>query len=97
MDTPDTLTEHVAHFRARVIQDALAEATAAYWVRRAQTFEDARSRAGDYAGEATPERIAARDAELTGIARACRARATLAHLAADTAPEAILAAIREAA
>lgn len=96
MDTPDTLTEHVEHFRLRVIQDALAEATAAYWHRRAQTFEDARSRPGDYAGEATPEHIAARDAELTGIAQACRARAALAHLT-DTTPEAILAAIREAA
>jgi hypothetical protein len=31
--------DHVEHFRARVVQDALAEATAGYWRRRAVTFE----------------------------------------------------------
>ena len=34
----DDLSEHVQHFRQRVLQDALAEATAAYWQRRAQQF-----------------------------------------------------------
>lgn len=33
------LEEHVEHFRARVLQDALAEATSSYWLRRAATFE----------------------------------------------------------
>ncbi len=32
------LAAHIEHFRARVLQDALAEATAAYWLRRADTF-----------------------------------------------------------
>lgn len=32
------LAEHVEHFRMRVLQDALAEATAAYWLRRAEQF-----------------------------------------------------------
>ncbi|HWI43257.1 MAG TPA: hypothetical protein VNS81_06525 [Nocardioides sp.] len=32
------LEEHVEHFRTRVLQDALAEATAKYWLRRAETF-----------------------------------------------------------
>ncbi len=32
------LAEYVEHFRHRVIQDALTEATAAYWLRRADTF-----------------------------------------------------------
>lgn len=32
------LSEYVEHFRARVLQDALAEATAAYWTRRADQF-----------------------------------------------------------
>ncbi len=35
---PD-LTEYVEHFRGRVMQDALTEATAAYWTRRAEQFE----------------------------------------------------------
>ena len=33
-----SLTEYMDHFRARVLQDALTEATAAYWRRRADTF-----------------------------------------------------------
>ncbi len=35
----DKLTVHIEHFRARVLQDALLEATANYWLRRAKTFE----------------------------------------------------------
>lgn len=38
MKLPD-LTEHVEHFRARVLQDALAEATSSYWLRRAEAFD----------------------------------------------------------
>jgi len=33
------LAEYVAHFQARVVQDALTEATSAYWIRRARQFE----------------------------------------------------------
>ena len=33
-----TLAADVEHFRNRVLQDALAEATAAYWRRRAEDF-----------------------------------------------------------
>lgn len=36
--TPADLPEYVEHFRARVLQDALTEATAAYWLRRAEQF-----------------------------------------------------------
>ncbi len=32
------LAAYVEHFRARVVQDALAEACSSYWLRRAQTF-----------------------------------------------------------
>lgn len=34
----DLPPEYVEHFRHRVLQDALAEATAAYWMRRAEQF-----------------------------------------------------------
>jgi hypothetical protein len=34
---PDLAT-YVEHFRARVLQDTLAEALPAYWLRRAKTF-----------------------------------------------------------
>ncbi len=33
------LAAHVENFTRRVMQDALAEATANYWIRRAETFE----------------------------------------------------------
>ncbi len=33
------LAAHIENFTRRVMQDALAEATAAYWLRRAKTFE----------------------------------------------------------
>lgn len=38
------------HFRARILQDALTEATAHYWIRRAEAFEAAAPRPGDYHG-----------------------------------------------
>lgn len=34
----DALGAYIEHFRSRVLQDALNEATAAYWKRRAATF-----------------------------------------------------------
>lgn len=34
----DALGEYVEHFGRRVLQDALAEATASYWNRRARAF-----------------------------------------------------------
>jgi hypothetical protein len=37
--TARKLVEHVEHFRHRVMQDALAEATAAYWNHRAEDFD----------------------------------------------------------
>jgi hypothetical protein len=36
--SPRRLVEDVEHFRRRVLQDALAEATSAYWHRRAEDF-----------------------------------------------------------
>lgn len=33
------LAEYVDHFRERVLQDALNEATASYWARRSATFD----------------------------------------------------------
>ncbi len=35
----DKLVGYANHFRCRVLQDALNEATAAYWIRRAETFD----------------------------------------------------------
>lgn len=65
------------HFRHRVLQDALAEATAQYWRRRARALEQALSRPGDYPGRATTEQIAERDERLRAAILACSSRAQM--------------------
>ena len=75
---PTELANYTAHFRARVLQDALVEATSAYWLRRAEALEAARHRPGiDYTGQASMEELRARWVALTELAAACRSRATL--------------------
>lgn len=69
--------DYVAHFQMRVLQDALTEATAACWEKRAQQFEDAAPRPGDFTGRATPLEIAARLRRCLATAAACRAHASL--------------------
>lgn len=67
----------LVHFRARVVQDALTEATASYWERRAAAFQDARPRPGDYTGNATAADLADADRRCAEVARACRAKSTV--------------------
>ncbi len=74
---PD-LMDYVENFQRRVMQDALAEATAAYWLHRADTFEAARPRPDDYTETAEERR--AKWHELTEIAQACRNRAAVAQM-----------------
>ena len=69
------LDVHLDHFVYRLMRDAMNEGTARYWLRRAETFEDARPRPGDYSGRATAEQIAALDKRLADQATACRLRA----------------------
>ena len=76
MRLPD-LTEHVEHFRQRVLADALQEATAAYWHRRAEAFEAALPRPGDYMGQASSEEYEARRMRVAEVASACRVRAAV--------------------
>lgn len=70
----------VEHFRARVAQDALTDATAAFWRRRAADLEDARPREGDYPGKATEGALALRWMHLTQAANLCRHRADISPL-----------------
>lgn len=73
---PD-LTAYIEHFRKRVVQDALTEATADYWIKRAETFEAARHRPGvDFPGDASLDQLRERWHQLTATAEACRRRAT---------------------
>lgn len=60
---------------ARVLEDIWCEASAIYWRRRADQFDRARPRAGDYTGQATSEQLAEQDARLASTTRACRLRA----------------------
>lgn len=71
------LEEHVDHFRNRVLQDALAEATAHYWRRRARSFEVALPRPGDFTGRATPEQIEEQRMRVAATILACAQRAEL--------------------
>lgn len=67
----------VANFQRRIMQDALSEATALYWLRRADQLEAARPRPGDFHGAATREDLSARHATLTLAALNCRRHAEL--------------------
>jgi len=81
---PDKHDDYVEHFTKRVVQDALAEATAAYWRRRAAVFRDARPRAGDYNGRATSRELRDRHRRLSEVADACEGRAHMStHLGTE--------------
>lgn len=81
--TGDKLVGYVDHFRCRLLQDALNEATAVYWLRRAAAFEAALPRVGDYTGRADCDEVAARALRLAAIAAACRNRAAVSLLVDD--------------
>ena len=66
--------------RRRVVQDALNDALACTMRRRAELFEWARPRPGEYAGQATTAELAARDRLLAAQAKACRNKAILLEL-----------------
>lgn len=65
------------HLAARVLQDALSEATATYWLRRAQQFEDAAPRLDEYHGGATRDELNQRWIDCMATAEACRNHAQL--------------------
>lgn len=69
--------DRLAHFRARVVADALAEATAGYWLRRAEQFEAAMHKPGDFPGLCSVAQIEANNAVLAEKAQACRNRAAV--------------------
>lgn len=71
----EAVLDVITQFQRRIIQDALTEASADYWLGRAARFDAARPRPGDYTGGATPEQLAEQDRQCGEIAAACRARA----------------------
>lgn len=52
------------HFRARVLQDALDQATVAHWIGRHAALSASLPRPGDYIGQASPEELNAREARV---------------------------------
>lgn len=71
------MVSYVEHFQMRVLQDALASAHAGQLIRRAEQFEAARPRPGDFHGRATRSDLSRRWRELTEIAEALRAKAAI--------------------
>jgi hypothetical protein len=67
----------IDHFRARILQDALTEATAQYWVHRAHQFQQAAPRLDEYRGQATSEHLTERWVECMATMQACLSHAEL--------------------
>jgi hypothetical protein len=65
------------HFRARVLQDALTEATAQYWMHRAHQFQQTAPRLGEYHGNATRDELNQRWLDCMATAQACLNHADL--------------------
>jgi hypothetical protein len=70
--------DYLTNFARRILQDALTEARAVYWTRRAEQLEAALPRESDYAGQATARSLATRRERLEAQALACRRRALVA-------------------
>ncbi|GAB3267347.1 hypothetical protein GCM10027425_33880 [Alteromonas gracilis] len=64
-------------FAIDLLADSLAGGERIYWERRAEQFEQARPRVGDYPGRTTLEERRQHYRDLTEVAKACRARATI--------------------
>lgn len=90
------LHKHLEHFRARVLQDALNEASADYWLRRAEQYEDAaRPRPEAWVGfDTTPAERAERRQRMQDTAAAFRAKAAVC-LLQDTSTGEVRAALAE--
>jgi hypothetical protein len=75
-----TVSFDLEHFQYRLVRDAINEASAAYWLRRADEFEAARPQIGDFHGSASRENLRSRFERLTAIAEACRNRSRVCEL-----------------
>ena len=89
------LRAHADRFRAQLVTDLMAEATAGYWNRRAEDLLAARPRQGDFRGRSTDAELRAQWDQLTAIAQACRARAQVSMV--EELPEDVVAMLREVA
>jgi hypothetical protein len=67
----------IEHFRARLLQDCLTEATAMHWLGRSQAFRDAAPRPSDFHGRASRDQLADAYQRCMATAAACHAHARL--------------------
>jgi hypothetical protein len=65
------------HFRARILQDALTEATAQYWIHRAYQFQQAAPRLGEFHGNKTRDELNEAWTRCHTTAQACLQHADL--------------------
>lgn len=72
---PEPVAQELSDFGTRMLEDAMSAAAPFVWLRRAQDFEDARPRPGEFAGRATAAELAERDKRLAQSAEACRLKA----------------------
>lgn len=63
--------------RRRAVQEAVTDALAHTWTRRAEVFEWAAPKPGDFTGRATAAELAERQARCEATALACRQKAAL--------------------
>jgi hypothetical protein len=75
MPLPPNLLDHVEHFQHRVLVDAVMDAWAVTWERRARALDAAKARPGDFQGRASREDLRRQWQRLQEAAEACRARA----------------------
>jgi hypothetical protein len=52
------------HFRARVLQDALDQATIGHWLKRHEALSASLPRPGDFTGRASSDELKAREADV---------------------------------
>lgn len=74
---PEAAVDEVSRLQVRVLEDAMSAGRAASWFRRAEAFEDARPKPGDYVGRATAADLAEQDRRLARDAELCRTHAEL--------------------
>lgn len=65
------------NFTRGILADAFREGQRQWWLKRAEDFERAKPKSGDFHGRATREELSRRWQWLDGVERACRAKAEM--------------------
>ena len=87
----------IDHSRARILQDALTEATAQYWIHRAHQLQQAAPRQDDYHGNATTEELREAWYRCMDTAQACLRHADLIRERSEEISAEVWAVLEEAA